>query len=140
MDDLIKPKVTMVGTKIRRWRKLIPLKSFELAQIIKVSQGTLSGIENNKSLPSADTLAKFHLNTNINILWLLTGKGPMTKQENSDRNDHEILTNKKEGDAPAEPNELEKLVEKLTRAYQLGDSKQKGLLKGFIDGIDPEPF
>lgn len=140
MNDPVKPKVTMVGTKIRRWRKLIPLKSFELAQVLKISQGTLSEIENNKSLPSADTLAKFHTNTNINILWLLTGKGPMTKQENPDSKDREFSTDPGEGNESAEPNELENLVAKLIRAYRLGDVKRKALLKGFIEGIDPEPF
>ena len=68
-----------LGTRLRQWRKTLPLKSFELAKLIKISQGSLSDIENNKSLPSADTIAKLYLYTDLNIIWLLLGKGPMTR-------------------------------------------------------------
>ncbi|MCH7622943.1 MAG: diguanylate cyclase, partial [Nitrospinae bacterium] len=55
------------------------MKSYELAKLITISQGSLSDIENNKSLPSADTISKIYLSTNINIVWLLTGRGAMKK-------------------------------------------------------------
>lgn len=69
-----KIKLKEVGTRLRQWRKEVPLKSFELAQIIRVSQGSLSEIENNKSLPSSDTLTALHIYTDCNILWLLVGE------------------------------------------------------------------
>ena len=68
-----------LGHRLRQWRQSVPLKSYELAKLISISQGSLSDIENNKSLPSADTISKIYLNTNINIIWLLTGKGAMKK-------------------------------------------------------------
>ncbi len=75
------------GPRIRKWRKSIPMKSFELAKMIKISQGSLSDIENGKSNPSAPTIVGFMKHTNINIHWMLTGKegdiknGEMPKQE-----------------------------------------------------------
>jgi len=67
-------KLKNVGTRIRAWRKSLSMKSFELAKVLCISQGSLSDIENNKSLPSADTIAAFHELTDLNIIWMLTGK------------------------------------------------------------------
>ena len=129
MKNNTKSKITLAGTRIRQWRKTIPLKGYKLAEILKISQGSLSDIENNKSLPSADTIAKFHINTNINILWLLTGKGAMTKDvasvaESQDIGTHDI------------DNDLEVLIAKLIRVYNSGDPKKKALIKGFLNGAD----
>jgi transcriptional regulator with XRE-family HTH domain len=126
-----KNKITLAGTRIRQWRKTIPLKGYKLAEILKISQGSLSDIENNKSLPSADTIAKFHMNTNINILWLLTGKGAMTKDVASITDSQDIGTHKIDSD-------LEVLIAKLIRVYNAGDSKKKALIKGFLNGADLE--
>ncbi len=68
-----------LGSRLLQWRKALPLKSFELAKLIRISQGSLSDIENNKSLPSADTIAKLYQHTDLNIIWLLTGRGPIKK-------------------------------------------------------------
>ena len=68
-----------LGSRLRQWRKGLPLKSFQLAKLIRISQGSLSDIENNKSLPSADTIAKLYQHTDLNIIWLLTGRGPVNK-------------------------------------------------------------
>lgn len=62
-----------MGTRIREWRKERNLKGYELAKIIKISQGSLSDIENNKSCPSAVTLHNLRVYTNIDIIWVLTG-------------------------------------------------------------------
>jgi len=75
------------GPRIRKWRKSISLKAFQLAEVIKISQGSLSDIENGKSNPSAPTIVGFVRYTNINIHWMLTGEegnignGEMPKQE-----------------------------------------------------------
>lgn len=126
-----------VGTRIRQWRKTTPLKGYELAQVLKISQGSLSDIENNKSLPSADTIAKFHANTNINILWLLTGKGPMTKEGIPFQGDQEIYTGK-EGKGSALDPDLGRMIEKVISVYQSGDGEKVARMKGFIDGMDYE--
>lgn len=80
-------EIVGAGPRIRKWRKSIPMKSFELAILIKISQGSLSDIENGKSNPSSPTIVAFIKYTNINIYWMLTGKegdiktGEMPKQE-----------------------------------------------------------
>ena len=124
-----KNKVTLAGTRIRQWRKTIPLKGYKLAEILKISQGSLSDIENNNSLPSADTIAKFLINTNINISWLLTGKGAMTRDVAS-------LTDRQEMGTHEIDSDLEVLIAKLIRIYSEGNSKKKALIKGFLNGAD----
>ena len=72
------------GQRIKRWRQSQkpPLKSFQLAELLKISQGSLSDIENNKSNPSAPTVVKLIKYTNINVYWVLTGNsGEMDKGE-----------------------------------------------------------
>ncbi len=62
------------GGRIRKWRKAANMKSFELAAILNISQGSLSDIENNKSNPSAPTIKAFLVHTDIDICWMLTGE------------------------------------------------------------------
>jgi transcriptional regulator with XRE-family HTH domain len=67
----------MIGQRLREYRKNKGFKIKELANIIGFSQGGLSDIENEKADPSTQTLLKLVQNTDINLAWLLTGKGPM---------------------------------------------------------------
>lgn len=67
----------MIGQRLREYRKKKGYKIKELANIIGFSQGGLSDIENEKADPSTQTLLKLVQNTDINLAWLLTGKGPM---------------------------------------------------------------
>lgn len=62
-----------MGTRIKAWRKENGYKGYEFAKVIKISQGSLSDIENNKSLPSAVTLRNLRAFTPIDIIWVLTG-------------------------------------------------------------------
>jgi len=126
-----------LGSRIRQWRKTLPLKSYELAKLISISQGSLSDIENNKSLPSADTLAKLYQYTNINIAWLLTGQGPMKKGEGETvvGEANEMVN---EEMAPyGQDQTLRELIQKLIRIYSRGDSEKRAHLKGFLIGADP---
>jgi len=50
----------------------------DFSKLLDISQGSLSGIENNKSKPSSDTLDSMVRNRDINLAWLLTGGGEMT--------------------------------------------------------------
>jgi transcriptional regulator with XRE-family HTH domain len=61
------------GPRIREWRKSKNIKGYELCKIIKVSQGSLSDIENGKSDPSAKTILGFMLYTDIDFVWMMTG-------------------------------------------------------------------
>ncbi|MBI4389050.1 MAG: helix-turn-helix transcriptional regulator [Nitrospinae bacterium] len=124
-----------LGTRLREWRKTLHLKSYELAKLIHISQGSLSDIENNKSLPSADTIAKLYQHTQLNIIWLLTGRGPMNRtkaasEEGDAASSEELLPR---GQDPT----LKELVEKVIRIYQRGDPEKKAHLKGFLSGADP---
>lgn len=121
-----------LGDRIRQWRKSIPLKSYELASLIKVSQGSLSDIENNKSLPSADTLAKLYQFTELNIIWLLTGKGPIKRENSSPEGNPQ-----KKNATGAQEHDLRELVEKLTRVYNAGNIEHIAHLRGFLLGVDP---
>jgi transcriptional regulator with XRE-family HTH domain len=63
-----------MGMRIRMWRKDQGLKAKELAHQLNISGGSLSDIETGKSLPSASTLASIHLNTDLNVGYVLTGQ------------------------------------------------------------------
>ncbi len=125
-----------LGDRLREWRRSIPLKSYELAKLISISQGSLSDIENNKSLPSADTISKIYLNTNINIIWLLTGKGAM-KKGNLPTDGLETPFAYEEIEEYGQDPKLKELMEKLVRIYTHGDPEKKAHLFGFIFGADP---
>ncbi len=118
---------SFLGSRLRQWRKTLPLKSFELAKLIKISQGSLSDIENNKSLPSADTIAKLYQHTDLNVVWLLTGNGPINKPQHPSSNE----------ELSGEDADLNELIQKLVRTYYRGDAEKKAHLKGFLLGADP---
>jgi len=130
----------LLGTRLREWRKTLPLKSYQLAKLIHISQGSLSDIENNKSLPSADTIAKLYQHTRLNIIWLLTNKGPMNRGE------REIAPGLGEGgegivledmDGYGADPKLRDLIEKLIRIYNKGNMEKKAHVVGFLNGADP---
>ncbi len=120
----------LLGERIRVWRKSKFLKGYELAKILSISQGSLSDIENNKSLPSAETIARLHKLTELNVIWLLTGEGPKIRIEN---NQEELVNN-------LEDNKLKGLIEMLTAMYNEGDSKKVAHLEGFLMGAAPQKF
>jgi len=125
-----------LGDRLRRWRKSIPMKSFELARLIQISQGSLSDIENNKSLPSAETLAKLYLKTDINIIWLLVGVGPMARKSAAEESSDEALVYEEMAEYGEDP-KLRDLLERLTRVYQYGDPVKRAHVLGFLIGADP---
>ena len=132
-----KPSSTNVlGDRLREWRRSVPLKSYELAKLISISQGSLSDIENNKSLPSADTISKIYLNTNINIIWLLTGRGAMKKGNLPGDGQDTAFAYEEMEEYGQDPN-LRDLMEKLVRIYNHGDPEKKAHLLGFLIGADP---
>ena len=64
-----------IGKRLRSYRKSIGLNVVDFSGKIKISQGTLSEQENGISAPSAYTLANLCQYTDVDIVWLLTGKG-----------------------------------------------------------------
>jgi transcriptional regulator with XRE-family HTH domain len=126
-----------LGTRLRQWRKTLPLKSFELAKLIKISQGSLSDIENNKSLPSADTIAKLYLYSDLNIIWLLLGKGPMTRDRSSTSDLDEGTLVLETMQDYGKDQKLGEVVEKAVRIYRRGNQEKRAHLIGFLNGADP---
>jgi transcriptional regulator with XRE-family HTH domain len=126
-----------LGTRLRQWRKTLPLKSFELAQLIKISQGSLSDIENNKSLPSADTIAKLYLYSDLNIIWLLLGKGPMTRDRTAASDLDEGAMVQETVQDYGEDQKLREVIEKAVRIYRRGNQEKRAHLIGFLNGADP---
>ena len=125
-----------LGSRLRQWRKTLPLKSYELAKLSHISQGSLSDIENNKSLPSADTLAKLYVYTNINLIWLLLGKGPM-KKTGSTEEDVLGAVASEDSSAYGYDQTLKNLVDRLVRIYHHGNPEKRAHILGFLLGADP---
>ena len=65
-----------VGQRLKLWRACKGLKGYQLARLIGFSRGSLSEIENSKTLPSARTIVKLMRVDGLDIFWLLTGEGP----------------------------------------------------------------
>jgi transcriptional regulator with XRE-family HTH domain len=68
-------KNSTFGERLRFFRKAKGLNSNDFAKLLGISQGSLSGLENDKVNTSSETLSNLSKNTNININWLLTGIG-----------------------------------------------------------------
>jgi len=64
-----------VGKRIKKIRTKLGLTLQGLSQKIDVSISTLSDLENGKTKPSTDTLISLVKNLNVNLEWLLLGKG-----------------------------------------------------------------
>lgn len=126
-----------LGTRLRQWRKQLPLKSFELAKLIKISQGSLSDIENNKSLPSADTITKLYQFSDLNIIWLLLGKGPMIRDRSRTLELDEGAMVQEAVQDYGEDRKLQEVIEKAVRIYRRGNQEKRAHLLGFLNGADP---
>ena len=72
--------VKTIGQRMKVYRKAAKLKGYEMAALLNVSNGSYSELENSISKPSAGTFKSYCTETNINIHWLLTGKGKMIRQ------------------------------------------------------------
>ncbi len=65
------------GRRLREYRKKKGLTLVELGKKLGISHAALSDIENEKSSPSADTMAALIRETDININWFFAGVGEM---------------------------------------------------------------
>jgi transcriptional regulator with XRE-family HTH domain len=125
------------GKRLRAWRKSVPLKLMQLSGLIKVSQGSLSDLENDKSMPSATTLANLSLYTDLNIYWLLLGKGPVSRKLAPDM---EVSTEQsrlyEDFVFMMQESKLKGLVEKVINIYRKGDVKKKKQIEGFLAALE----
>jgi len=123
-----------VGGRLKYWRKVSRLRLVDVTKLIRVSQGSLSELENDISLPSATTLTSLHQKTDMNICWLLTGEGSMVskkeekfKVESSAVRDFmKWMKNK----------DFRNTVIKLLNIFENGSSAQKARIIGYIVGVE----
>ncbi|MEK9630061.1 MAG: helix-turn-helix transcriptional regulator [Nitrospinota bacterium] len=124
------------GQRLRAWRKSVPFKLMELSEKIQVSQGSLSDLENDKSLPSATRLANLSLKTDLNIFWLLTGKGPVHKKNDPDiEKTTETSQLYEDFLYLMQDKKLKTLVENLVEIYRDGDTTKRAQITGFLSAL-----
>jgi transcriptional regulator with XRE-family HTH domain len=66
--------MNVIGNNVRRLRKLHGLNQVEFANMVEVSQGSLSDIESGKSKPAVETVISIHERFGCSLEWLLCGK------------------------------------------------------------------
>lgn len=121
-----------IGDRLNAWRKSQSLTLIELGKMIGVSQGSLSELENEKSLPSAGTLGNLCLQTDLNIYWLLTGEGGMRRDiaSNQPGSSSELILVERD-------HKLRDLIKCLIRIFKYGGAEKNAHLYGFLHGADP---
>lgn len=60
-----------IGTKLRAYRKELGLTVVAFANLLKISQGSLSDLENGRSFPAGETIMTLLRCTDIDIDWLI---------------------------------------------------------------------
>lgn len=63
--------------RFKEFRKTLKLNQEELANKLEIPYQTISKYERGENKPSADVLTKLGEKCNLNIDWLLTGRGEM---------------------------------------------------------------
>ncbi|MFQ5673652.1 MAG: helix-turn-helix domain-containing protein [Nitrospinales bacterium] len=123
------------GQRLRTWRKSSRMKLMDLSEKINVAASSLSELENDKSLPSADTLSKLYFHTDIDIIWLLTGVGTMLRGKSAS-NDQSIAY--QDDSSSGQDQRLKELIKKVVRIYHYGEPEKVAHLNGFLEGADPK--
>ncbi len=124
-----------VGGRLKYWRKVSRLRLVDVASLIHVSQGSLSDLENDKSLPSAVTLTGLCQKTDMNLYWLLTGEGSMVSKEERYQAESQAVSNLM---AWMQDKDFRKTVMKLLNIFEKGSSAQKAQIRGFIAGVEAD--
>lgn len=122
-----------VGGRLKYWRKVSTLRLVDVAALIRVSQGSLSDLENDKSLPSATTLTGLCQKTDMNICWLLTGEGSMVSKEERFKTESSSIRDLM---GWMQDKDFRKTVVKLVNIFEKGSAPQKAQIRGFIAGVE----
>jgi transcriptional regulator with XRE-family HTH domain len=124
-----------VGGRLKYWRKVSQLRLVDVAALIQVSQGSLSDLENDKSLPSATTLTGLCQKTDMNLYWLLTGEGSMVSNEERLQAESSAASSLMKW---MQDKDFRKTVIKLLSIFEKGSSAQKAQIRGFIAGVEAD--
>ena len=122
-----------VGGRLKYWRKVSALRLVDVAALIRVSQGSLSELENDKYLPSATTLNGLCQKTDLNIRWLLTGEGSMVSKEGKFKVESSAASDLMKW---MQNKDFRKTVTKLLNIFENGSSAQKARIIGYIVGVE----
>ena len=122
-----------VGARLRYWRKVSGMRLVDIAEMINVSQGSLSDLENDKSLPSSGTLIGLCKKTELNICWLLTGKGLVTMNSHAEEKEVSVVQDFME---LMQDRDFRKMITKVINIFKKGTASQKAQIHGFLAGVD----
>lgn len=64
-----------LGLRLKKIRKQVGCSQDEFAQKLGITKQAISNIENSKSTPSVNVLSKLALDYNVNLNYLIIGKG-----------------------------------------------------------------
>lgn len=115
----------MLNVRIREIRKYLHLTQVDFSCKLGLKQGSIADWERGKSAPSIDTLTNIANNFNINLHWLLTGKGEM------------FLTEPETAESRQEDNSSNIELDKLQKRY-IELAKEYETLKKTIDETEKE--
>jgi len=124
-----------VGARLRYWRKLSGLRLVDMAEMIHVSQGSLSDLENDKSLPSSGTLIGLCKKTELNICWLLTGKGRVTVSSHAEEKEVSMVQDFMD---LMQDRDFRKMITRVINIFKKGTASQKAQIHGFLAGVDSD--
>ena len=71
-----------IGSRLKHFRKTVKLTQLEMQNHSSVSQSNITRIEQGQLYPNFEYLAYLHKQYNLNLHWLLTGKGELFLKEN----------------------------------------------------------
>ncbi len=77
MSTSYTPRNKQVGERFKKFRLSLGMIQGKMAEILGITQTTVTGIEKGKSMPTVYALLKLHEEYDLSITWLLTGKGKM---------------------------------------------------------------
>ena len=108
----------------------------ELSCLIKVSQRLLSGLESDKCLPLARTLSNLSIFTDLNIYWLLNGRGRMISEQVPEIEESKEQTHLYEDFMfMIQDIKLKSIVEIVIKIYKECNAKKKTQIQGFLSAI-----
>jgi len=115
----------MENNKLKRIRKILNLSQKETAAKLGVPFTTISRYEHNIIKPSFDILSRYAKIFNVNINWLLTGRGEMFISEKAGA--HSNGTGIDEAEYRERIRELEREIADLKKSIHLLETENKEL-------------
>jgi transcriptional regulator with XRE-family HTH domain len=122
-----------LNVRVREIRKYLRLTQVEFSSKLGLKQGSIADWERGKSTPSIETLTNIADNFNINLHWLLTGKGEMflsdKKEPQEKRVDNNELINLRRRYDQLEKvcNDLKKSIEESEKECSILSNKNQEL-------------